>query len=535
MSLTFKAQCYLAAWDQGLPLEGGLAYAEQLAAIGLDYSWDSLARIDRFLDVLHTELVTEPNQFLADTENTNLLYLLGFYVGEVRARATGQPARWVTWQELLEIDSGMGMFGEGFHSSAVQTAPGLFLPLVSITTRLFEGPDDKSVQFSAGMELDFTVSTPNRQPLAPIPAQNLRPDWQEAFSRLRGAVRADYLRPQWPQWFASDPLDRLRTDTPILLKTGRMVWAAVVQANSGLFDGSISGAPLEVLYDPRGLTPPEDLRTIAHRLFALKGQQTSHPQLQIYADHLQNEMTRLFGWVTPQELLPYPLSASTTMLYTIGLPGRKLAINVIPILVSEECPGSVAPAPWEVWPPEFFDYWARALGLTDIRQPESPPTVEKPASREIVEGERLYNEGLTYWNGKQAVGLALWRKGRRDEAQALEKWQAAAAKQHYLATCALIFHDQEWLSKHRAHSHTPQFQEIAMHSQGLMNQAILMAEYRIGWVEAAKLNLREDHPYPFLSRQMARNLLELASRLDDPKADALLADLNKSGIDKMSH
>jgi len=531
MTLTFQAQCYLAAWERGLPLDGGISHGERLREVKLDYSWDSLARIDAFLDGLHAELKPDPDAFLSDTQNTNLLYLLGFYVGELRARFEGRPARWATWQELLEIDPGMGLFGEGFHSSAVQVAPGIFLPLVSIMTRLFEGPEDKSVAFSAGMELgnpsaDRAVA--NDKALPPVPPQTLVPDFPAAFSQVRAAYRADYLDPAWPEWFAGDPIDRVRIDTPTLMRKGRMVWACLIQANTGLFDGSIAGAPLEVLYDPRGLTPPEDLKTIAHGLFGLRGKQTGHPELQEYADHLENEMTRLFGWVTPAQLTPYPLHASTMFLHTEWLPGRRLISSVFPILISEECPGSVALAPWQVWPQDYFEHWRATVNAPYLEQPGPPPVPPRPSGREISEGERLYKEGLAYWHGTQPVGLAFWRKGRRDEANAVAKWEQAAAKQHYLATCALLFNILDKITPFKGNRPDPVFQQAMELMSAYGHASRVMAEYRLGFVDAAKLHLREDRPYPKRGDQEVWELLTLASRLGDKEANRMLADRKKS-------
>lgn len=374
MTPTFKAQCYLAAWETGQPIQGGLAHADRLRSFKLDYSWDSLARIDAFLDELRESLAPQAQTFLDEQANTSLLYLLAFYVGEVRARVAGVPAQWATWEELLETHPGTRMFGEGFHSSIAQIAPGRFLPLVSITTRLFESTGEKSVQFSAGFEIESNPGLPpGDQALPPVPPQSLVADFPAQYARLPAAARADYVYPDWPQWLSHDPLDRLRGDTSTLLRSGRMVWGHIVQANRQLFEGGIGGAPLELLYDPRGQVARQDLGVVAGALFALKGERPDAPALQVYAEHLRAERSRLFDWHTPtQGWWPYPLSASSSFVHTAQLPGGRLAFAAFPILICDACPGSVMVAPWQCWPAPVYAAWAEAVRAEHPNLPPQP-------------------------------------------------------------------------------------------------------------------------------------------------------------------
>jgi hypothetical protein len=518
MSLTFTAQNYLAAWDARRPIDGGLTHGERLQDFNLDYSWDSLERIDAFLDELRTRFTPRPEIFLDDTANTNLLYLLGFYVGEVRGRVAGVVPQWVNWDELLQIDPGMRLFGEGFHSSAVMVAPGLFLPLVSIASRLFEGPDDKSVAFSAGVELGSgSPGIPSNQPLPPLPPQSLVRNFPAAFETLRARTRLQYLQTEWPEWFATDPMDRLRKDLPLLLRTGRVVWGAIVQANNGLFDGSVSGAGAEVLYDPEGKAPLADLRSVAHSLFSLKAKEPSDATLRSYANHLRDEYTRVFHWHTPPSLLPYSLAASSTFIHAARLPGGRLVFPFFPLLISDECLGSVIIAPWELWPKDVFAQWADALKeenpfLGD--QPSSPPDVRAPTPSEVEEGDRLYAEGLAFWHGN---GIP------RDEARARHCWEKAAALDHYLALDALGFlienKDQQTYADNG--SYLADLEQMA----DCHFRAWAIAEYRLGFVEAAKLHLRPGGIRP--DDQYALKLLGIAADLGDKHAAQMLVVLKR--------
>ena len=502
MNLTFQAQCYLAAWDAEQPVEGGLAHAARLWDFKLDYSWRSLSRIDAFLDELRARETPEFNAFLQERANVNLLYLLAFYVGEVRARRCGVAAQWMTWPELLAADPANQAFGEGFHSSAVQVQPGCFLPLVAIVTRLFEGPDEKSVAFSSMTAMehfpDHTGGEAARI-LPPLPPASIVDCAGAAFTKLPALQRLRYRAPGWPAWFAGDPLDRWRRNAPALLDAGRAVWASVVQANNGLFDGSVEGAPLEVVYDPRGMVSKESLASVAVLLFSLKGTRVGDPALQVYADHLHAETTRLFNWTPPASFLPYPLTATTTYLQTDWLPGGMLAFSQFPILVSDDCPGNVLVLPRELWPAELLLQWGQV--------PEAPAAGTKPVpltSEQADEGERLYREGLARWHATP-----------RDKPGAMGKWREASALHHYLGLCALSAALSEMGTAPSATSASDQWAQLDA-------EAFAIAEYRLGFVEAAKLHLHPDRPDARKGDQQAQALLNLAASLGDQHAMHML-------------
>ncbi len=515
MNLTFRAQCYLAAWDASQPIDGGLAHGERLRACQLDYSWASLGRIDGFLDQLRAQLKPAYPAFLTERPNVNLLYLLAFYVGEVRARRSGMVAEWMDWDELVAADPASKAYGEGFHSSTVQVEPGRFLPLVAIVTRLIEGPAEKSVLADSAVGMgdypDLSEGQAER-PLAPLPPFSLVDNPGAAFAALRAQRRAAYLAPAWPAWPADDALVQWRQQIPALLANGRMVWAALIQANAGLFDGSAPGAPLDVLYDPLGHVSPQNLWAMAQRLYQVKGQRAADPALQHYADHLKDETTRCFNWSPPAAWLPYRLSATTTYIDTDWLPGDRLVFSVFPILVSDEHPGSVLLAPWETWPRDAYTRWAEAS--TDNpgalkRHCGNPPQVAMPSADEAEQGERLYREGL-----------ACWHAAVRDEAGAIDKWREAGGLSHYLALCALSMALGERAARiGGAATPDPALLDAADEAQ---YWADAIAEHRLGLVAAAKLHLRPDRPDARRGDEQTAALLQLALRLGDRHALQML-------------
>lgn len=392
MSPNFQALCYLSAWEQGLVFEGGLAWESQLRKCKLDYSWASLERIDYFLEMLRTQKSPVYADFLARQSNVNLLLFLAFYVVELRTRVSGENFHLRSYQDALEKDADIKIFGEGFHSLLIEEREnGQFLPLVSICTRLFESTPDKSVAFSAGMHIQ--APTDKKKQFDALPQKSLIPNFNEQYVNLD--LPASYKRwiesPIPPEMSATDPLQRLNRDVPKLLRSGRVVWGALVQANNRLFDPKFFGiAPGEILYDPLGKVDRGDLYSIAARLLNMKSDQQSDPALEKYREHLLAETTRIFAWCTPPSLLPYPLLASTTIFNSeINFPGYAMVNPVIPILVSDECPGCIIIAPWQLWPKAVFDEWNEMLrnkfgsGAKMHNQAPKKHNPERPTPKEL--------------------------------------------------------------------------------------------------------------------------------------------------------
>jgi hypothetical protein len=479
MDTTTRTLCYLSAWDRGLPISGGLAHAAEVKERNLlEPSWDALGRIDAFLDDLREREQPEFSAFLQRTENVNLLYLLAFHVGEVRARTVRLCAKWATWDELISSQPELAVFGEGFHSSFVQMQPGPFLPLVSICERLFEGPEEKSVQFSAGgvlfpFERDPPEpKPPSNLPLPPVEPESLVPDFLARFESLYYDARAEYSPVRWPQITEEHALAGTVADLPTMLRSGRVVWGAIVQANKGLTDPEAGySAPGDVLYDPQGRISPGDLREFAQGLFALKGARPEDPDQRFYADHLAGELSVVRAWPMPPSVLPYPLFVSTVLFVPSVLPGRAIALPVVPILICDHLPGSAMVAPWEVWPEHVYAAWREAFGqqhpqATIFSQPSPLPVSRAPTDKEEIEGRRAWESGL-------------WASNAGMESAAITLWEDAAASGHYMATNSLaavysskLFEKEDQRMHARFLHHYRQAQGIVMH--------------RIGPVEAAR-------------------------------------------------
>ncbi len=176
--------------------------------------------------------------------------------------------------------------------------------------------------------------------------------------------------------FRDDPLLR---NIPTLLGEGRVVWGVIVQANKDLHKPGGSDLPAEVVYSVDGSVLPEALAPVAHALSALRGDVPAETDdaLKEIADYLNAETTRAFGWTIPPSLgtlaprtpepphglpdpLPDTLRLSSLWIMRRHLPHGYLAEAVLPLLLSDACPGYAMVVPAAAWPPALLAVWERS-------------------------------------------------------------------------------------------------------------------------------------------------------------------------------
>ena len=157
MPITDIANMYLEAFHNGEEPDGGLSFKKALGQSRLDYSKESLSRVDVLLDQIRVRIKPEYNDFIADQANVNFLYLLAFYIGKVVALETGSKIEWYGYDEMISrIPSNRDFFPNCFGTSVTcilsggKSNGGFFVPLAAVETRLYDDEPDKSVAFSAG-------------------------------------------------------------------------------------------------------------------------------------------------------------------------------------------------------------------------------------------------------------------------------------------------------------------------------------------------------------------------------------------------
>lgn len=426
MSLDFSALNYLATLDRDLPFESEMIYLDRLKNYRLDYSINSLKRVDQFLDDIREQEQPAELDFLRDHSKYSLLHLLCFYVGEVVGRARGTPFHWYNYQEMVERAPGHEIFGDAFYTTACCDFPhlaydhvGSFLPLNSIMTRMFE--DDgggKSVYFTAGLFLPPMAKDSSLldMPLKKVPPMDLEIDIPRQLDVLSPEDQT-YLHTAMPDWAANDDITRFFDQRDRVLQTGKIVWAALIQANNALFEIGDRNHGGEIVYDPEGRMPFADLLTATEMIADLKGKKNLDPEQQYIGDYLENERIRVFGLDVPASILPYPLKISTTFFDRKHLPDGLISLSYFPILLDQEGVAVVVPSIY--WSAAFRQQWMdaseeqRARREKKARRNEAMQKIESEViekdgqlfvvtrrkKTEITEGERLFRLGVQFCHG----------------------------------------------------------------------------------------------------------------------------------------
>lgn len=147
------AEQYLHTFAVGGDFPGGLAFRKALGQARLDFTPESLGRLDRLLRQMRQQLRPQYADFLEQQEHQNFLYLLCFYVGAVVYRYTREDFAWYAYDEMKEVAPPelLARFPEAFATSMVcmLRESGIFLPLSPILDVLFDEGDEASVAASA--------------------------------------------------------------------------------------------------------------------------------------------------------------------------------------------------------------------------------------------------------------------------------------------------------------------------------------------------------------------------------------------------
>lgn len=178
-------------------------------------------------------------------------------------------------------------------------------------------------------------------------------------------------RPAWVKESGDVRFKEIFASQKTLLKTGRVVWAATVQANSLLFDSGDEDCPAAVLYslDPRVDAQPELLQEAASRLFSFKGRKALDPELQTFADKLADEMVIDLKLPVPPSLTSGLRCYYTCIMVHRGhLPDGKLSQGYYPLLAGAEGTDACMILPSKYWPPSLVKRWNTPLQQLPSRE-----------------------------------------------------------------------------------------------------------------------------------------------------------------------
>ncbi len=171
MQIDQRAEYYLTTFFEERPFPSGLAFKTALRQSRLDFSLDSLDRVDFLLDQIRQRFSLSPEQFLQKAANADFVYLLGFYLGALAAQHSRVPPAWQDQANRLAplTPSDVTLASDGFvgRMACVLGGKRVFLPLEPVLQRLFAPQAGLTVRrLTERVIVPHEVRTEFRQPQA---------------------------------------------------------------------------------------------------------------------------------------------------------------------------------------------------------------------------------------------------------------------------------------------------------------------------------------------------------------------------------
>jgi len=167
-----------------------------------------------------------------------------------------------------------------------------------------------------------------------------------------------------PSWMGQpkrgDKLYPFFRDQQLLLSFGKVVWGHIVQANSLLFEPGEDDSMAAVIFseDDYFDTHLEELGELAHRIYELKANPPSDPELVEIGDIVRSETA-----IAINHALPLGLTGGRGVYFTSAvvprkvLPNRCITYTWFPYLVMPEKTEASMILPCSYWPHEFCMAW----------------------------------------------------------------------------------------------------------------------------------------------------------------------------------
>ena len=165
-----------------------------------------------------------------------------------------------------------------------------------------------------------------------------------------------------------------------LAEKGRVVWAAIAQANDQIFSEGQHDLPCNTIFStsPYFDARPHHLLRIADQIYKLKETTPADPVLAKVAAVITDEQNGVFNWRLPRKITDgHSAFFTCTMLNRTRMPRRVLEGRLLPIVVAPDTIQSNMVLPLSCWAPGLVDRWHMLQDLTS----DSP----KLARREVTE------------------------------------------------------------------------------------------------------------------------------------------------------
>jgi hypothetical protein len=205
-----------------------------------------------------------------------------------------------------------------------------------------------------------------RHHLAPEPAQpemgqilqKLRAAFEQRQQRMSDLTLGSVVAPQ-PDWMRpEDSLNEVLARQKLLLSEGRVVWGALIQANSQMFEPGHANCPGLLVYshDAHFDDHPMELRQVGRAVFSLKGTTPPDPELASLAQLVTEEVDRTLQFRLPRVFSRHEVCSGIFMLFRQHIPNGVLSCGLFPVLTHPATP-AVLMLPFEFWPIELIVMW----------------------------------------------------------------------------------------------------------------------------------------------------------------------------------
>jgi len=164
-----------------------------------------------------------------------------------------------------------------------------------------------------------------------------------------------------------------------LFADGRVVWGALVMANSGLFAPGKRDLPAAVVYshDDTFDSNPLELKQVATKTVRLKDTLPDDPQLRAFAAEVTDETARENNTLVPPALTYGKVVRYETLyIQRHRLPTQYLADWILPVIVNPKRPTHVMVLPLEYWSPQLVQHWrtqAKRNPPREVPEPQATP------------------------------------------------------------------------------------------------------------------------------------------------------------------
>jgi TPR repeat protein len=177
---------YLSRFFEDRHVEGGLVFREEIKVAQLDYSLQSLSRLDGLLRRWRETRGLDYERFVNQRESANTLLLLAYYFGTCVARAGNVSLHWIGFDEAREAVPELGQL---FETKVACVLGGrIYFPLGVLTELLFAPTPERALrayadEILAGAQPDF-VALPRPGAQAEANAAALPGAWRDAAEAL---------------------------------------------------------------------------------------------------------------------------------------------------------------------------------------------------------------------------------------------------------------------------------------------------------------------------------------------------------------